>query len=190
MNRRPCTCTLPKLLGLIGAFCLVGLLIEAAFGPFQPIGDEPLSTYLPPIELGSFMAGVGIGIVLMGLLTWGVDHLAARRARSEISRQAMAPSTLRRRNRDAFPPERTEMIQREITPGAGTGTCDCGRMPKLIETRGNPRPDSLAKATTTAYHLECPPCGITTERDPEQLVAQAKWNAGVVHPITATRLSA
>lgn len=190
MTRRPCTCTLPKLLGLIGAFCLVGLLIEAAFGPFQPIGDDPLSTYLPPLELGSFMAGVAVGIVLMGLLTWGVDHLAAKRARAEIERQPATPAVHRRRNRDAFPPERTDMIQREITPGAGTGTCDCGRMPKLIESRGNPRINDLAKARVTTYHFECPPCGIATERDPEQLVAQAKWNASVVHPITATRLSA
>lgn len=82
------------------------------------------------------------------------------------------------------------MIQREIKPGSGTRPCACGRLPRLIETRGNPAPDQLASSPAVAYHFECPPCGIATARDREQLVAQAQWNLGATHPITATRLSA
>ena len=137
-----------------------------------------------------FLLGVAVGIALMGVLTWLTDIVAARRAFAVLEDHPLPAMPRRRRHRDALPPETTTMIQRELKPGEGTGTCDCGRMPRLIETRGNPRPDQLATAPSMAYHLECSPCQRTTARHAEQIVAQAWWNAGLVHPITATRLSA
>ena len=82
------------------------------------------------------------------------------------------------------------MIQRELKPGPRTRPCSCGRLPRLIETRGNPTQGQLARVSTTAYHLECPPCHIATGRDASQLVVQAQWNVGTTHPITAPRLTA
>lgn len=145
---------------------------------------------LPPLELGSFMAGMAAGIALMAVIFWATDHLAAKRAAHQMDRRADATRPARRRNRDTITRETTDMIQRELKPSAGTGSCDCGRKPRLIETRGNPRSEQLATTRATHYHLECPPCGLTTDRYPSAVVAEAKWNAGLVHPISVTRLSA
>lgn len=135
-----------------------------------------------------FLAGLGTGIAFMTVLLLLADKAAAREARRQFPLASDTPR--RRRFRDALPVETTTMIQRQLVPGPGTYPCACGRMPHLIETRGNPDPKRLADKPTTAYHLECPPCGITTDRDPHQLVPQAKWNAGFTHPIDVTRLSA
>lgn len=135
-----------------------------------------------------FLAGLGTGIAFMTVLLLLADKAAAREARRHLPLTSDTPR--RRRFRDALSVETTTMIQRQLTPGPGTYPCACGRMPHLIETRGNPDPKRLADKPTTAYHLECPPCGITTARDPHQLVPQAQWNAGITQPIDVTRLSA
>ncbi len=148
---------------------------------------------LPSAHLALYMLGVASGIALMALLTWATDRVAARLADEHAENEAPAPVAMRRRNRDAFPSGTSEMIQAEVklsAPGAVVTSCACGRLPRLIETRGNPNTERLATLRTVAYHFECAPCALTTPRADTQAAALALWNDGATHPITATRLSA
>lgn len=150
-------------------------------------------TSLPSAHLALYMLGVASGIALMALLTWATDRVAARRADEHAENEAPAPVAMRRRNRDAFPSETSEMIQAEVKlslAGAAVISCECGRLPRLIETRGNPNTERLATLRTVTYHFECAPCALATKRAYTLEIALAMWNGGVTHPITATRLSA